>query len=171
MVWNNRGDVSAETLQKDEGQWRWAVRLVVRLFPLLRVLGTNRMRMSTKLQGPKEGGRAWGGEEGTILTLDRPCAEEQSMGRGRHFIVCPFEGEKTGSRKKRSEVPGSKCIHAADGGPGAGVNQEREDGLCEGGFAVKRRNREVRELGMRSLAGPPLKERLTSAVGSTCAEQ
>lgn len=86
MVWNNRGDVSAETLQKDEGPVEvGGPTRGQAVSPFYEVLGTNRMRMSTKLQGPKEEGGLGVGEEGTILTLDRPCAEEQSMGRGEAF--------------------------------------------------------------------------------------
>lgn len=67
--------------RKMRAQWSGRSDSLVRLFPLFTVLGTNRMRMSTKLQGPKEEGGLGVGEE-DHLTLDRPCAEEQSMGGG-----------------------------------------------------------------------------------------
>lgn len=41
-------------------------------------------------------------------------------------------------------MPGSKCIHAADGGQEAEVNPGGKMGYVKEVFAVKRRNREVR---------------------------
>ena len=50
---------------------------------------------------------------------------------------------KAGSRKRDWKCQVANAFMLQTVVQEAGVNQEREDGLCEGGFAVKRRNREV----------------------------